>query len=70
MSKYTTTIRRVPCWHGVTGFQSELSRSSRNGKDIIEGPIWERRWRAEIDAERMLANADAYFEAHDTAGAA
>ena len=66
---YTTTIRRVPCWHGMTGYQAELIRRNRKGTNIIEGAIWERRAKAEKDAARLLDAAPELFEAYDEQGA-
>ena len=65
MNTYSTRIARIPaCWNGQIGYQPELKRKTARGHvRVIEGPIWASRSVAEADAARMLAAADAYFEA-------
>ena len=62
MTNYTTTIRTVPCRKGAKGYQAELR--FRHGGELysFEGALFDRRWAAEIDAQRLADRIDAYVD--------
>jgi hypothetical protein len=62
MTKYTTRIRTVPCHKGAKGYQAGIQ--FRHGGELysFEGSLYERRWAAENDAQRMADRIDAYVD--------
>ena len=62
MTNYTTTVRTVPCHKGAKGYQAEISFRHRGERFIFEGTLYERRWAAENDAQRMADRIDAYVD--------
>ena len=62
MTNYTTSVRTVPCHKGKKGYQAEIS--FRHGGELysFEGSLYERRWAAENDAQRMADRIDAYVD--------
>lgn len=62
MTHYTTTIRTVPCHKGKKGYQAQLDFRYGREKFSFEGALYDRRWAAEIDAQRMADRIDAYVE--------
>lgn len=65
MTKYTTRIRTVPCHKGKKGYQALIE--FRHGGELysFEGSLFERRWAAENEAQRMGDRIDAYVEIVD-----
>lgn len=62
MTKYTTRIRTVPCHKGSKGYQALLEFRYRGELYSFEGNLYERRWAADNDAQRMADRVDAYVE--------
>jgi hypothetical protein len=62
MTKYTTRIRTVPCHKGRKGYQALIEFRHRGELYNFEGTLYERRWAAENDAQRMADRIDAYVE--------
>ncbi|MDI9411235.1 MAG: hypothetical protein QM519_06845 [Bacteroidia bacterium] len=60
MTKYTTRVRTVPCHKGGKGYQAEIEFRYRGERYSFEGTLYERRWAAENDAQRMADRIDAY----------
>jgi hypothetical protein len=65
MTKYTTRVRTVPCHKGSKGskgYQALLEFRYRGELYSFEGNLYERRWAADNDAQRMADRVDAYVE--------
>jgi hypothetical protein len=62
MTHYTTTVRVVPCHKGKKGYQAQLNFRHCGERYSFEGALYERRWAAEKDAQRMADRIDAYVE--------
>jgi hypothetical protein len=62
MTNYTTRIRTVPCHKGAKGYQALIEFRHRRELYSFEGPLYERRWAAENDAQRMADRIDDYVE--------
>jgi len=60
MTHYTTTVRVVPCHKGKKGYQAQLDFRYRGERYRFEGTLYERRWAAENDAQRMADRIEAY----------
>lgn len=62
MTAHTTRIRTVPCHKGKKGYQAMIE--FRHGGELysFEGSLFERRWAAENEAQRMGDRIDAYVE--------
>ena len=62
MTQYTTRIRTVPCHKGAKGYQAILEFRYRRELYSFEGALFERRWAAENEAQRMADRVDAYVD--------
>lgn len=62
MTAHTTRIRTVPCHKGKKGYQALIEFRHRGELYSFEGTLYERRWAAENDAQRMADRIDAYVE--------
>lgn len=62
MTQYTTRIRIVPCHKGAKGYQPLIEFRYRRELYCFEGSIYQRRWAADNEAQRMGDRIDAYVE--------
>jgi hypothetical protein len=62
MTNYTTRIRIVPCHKGTKGYQPLIEFRYRRELYCFEGSIYQRRWAADNEAQRMGDRIDAYVE--------
>ena len=62
MTNYITTVRTVPCHKGKTGYRAEIQFRHGGERYSFEGALFERRWAAVNDAQRMADRIDAYVE--------
>ena len=62
MTNYTTRIRTVPCHKGGKGYQALIEFRYRRELYSFEGTLYERRWAADNDAQRMADRIDAYVD--------
>lgn len=62
MTNHTTRVRTVPCHKGAKGYQAILEFRYRRELYSFEGALFERRWAAENEAQRMADRVDAYVD--------